>query len=108
MRNESINPLVSPSKRFEWQPKFAEVLPIKVHSNIHALATSYWLVVDHPYAALTAADGTFRIDDLPEGDHTLTVWHETVGYVTKNLKVNVKAGNVTTVPLQALASDRLR
>ena len=31
--------------------------------------------------AVTDADGTFEIKDLPEGDWTFLAWHEQSGYV---------------------------
>lgn len=40
-----------------------------------------WLhVFEHPYFAVTDDEGTFRIDGVPPGRYTLTVWHE--GWLT--------------------------
>jgi hypothetical protein len=36
-----------------------------------------WIYVfDHPYFAVTDADGSFTIKDVPPGDHVLELWHE--------------------------------
>ena len=33
-------------------------------------------VFAHPYHAVTRDDGTFAIENVPPGTHTLHVWHE--------------------------------
>jgi len=56
------------------------------HSWMHA-----WLfVADNPYHTVTDRDGRYRIDGVPPGDYTLTVWHELVG--SRDLLVEVKPG----------------
>ncbi len=45
---------------------------------------SAWIATfDHPYFAVTAADGTFSIPDLPPGEYTLVTWHEKLGKRTQ-------------------------
>lgn len=44
----------------------------------------------HPYFAVTSADGTFRIDNLPDGRYTVRAWHERLG--TQTFKVEIKGG----------------
>ena len=76
-----------------------EFLPTQITCDIHPHMKAYWLILDHPYAAITDKDGKFRIDNLPEGEHTFTVWQERVGYLDRKLGMkytaNVKAGQVT-------------
>jgi len=39
-----------------------------------------WVVVlDHPFFAVTGADGQFEIPGLPPGKHTLVAWQERLG-----------------------------
>ena len=54
---------------------------------------SVW-VFSHPYNALTDANGSFSLTDVPPGDYTLKVWHEKLG--TQTNKVSVKAGAAAT------------
>ncbi len=77
----------------------AEPLPIPVKCDIHTHMESYWLVIDHPYAAVTDAAGKFQIPDLPVGKNTLTIWHSTSGYVWRTLDVEV-TGSGTTLALK--------
>jgi hypothetical protein len=57
--------------------------------------TAWWMVVDHPYAAVTNDKGEFEIGELPDGTHAFRVWHEKSGYLEKKLEVTVKGGKVT-------------
>lgn len=107
-KNEGFHRLVSSSVPSNWKPSSAESLPTRVTSNIHPAAVSYWLVVDHPYAAITKPDGSFQLKNLPEGEHELTVWHEAVGYVAKKLAVTVVADKVEILAPVELTIDRLK
>jgi len=42
------------------------------HNNMNA----YWVAFDHPYFAVTDADGKFVISGVPAGKYTLVAWHE--------------------------------
>jgi plastocyanin len=42
----------------------------------HAWMSGWIYVFDHPYFAVTDADGSFTIKDVPPGDHVLELWHE--------------------------------
>jgi hypothetical protein len=47
-------------------------LQCEVHNNMNA----YWAAFDHPYFAVTDADGKFVISGVPAGKYTLVAWHE--------------------------------
>jgi hypothetical protein len=49
---------------------------VVVRDKDHAWPTAYLAVFDHPYFAITAPNGTFRIDGVPAGRYRLKVWHE--------------------------------
>ena len=58
--------------------------------GFHAYMESWGMAVDNPYFAITQADGTFSLHDVPPGDYTLVAWHPGVGTVTEK-KVTVPA-----------------
>lgn len=81
--NHSQGPGDAPLKR-----KFtAQEIMIKVKCNIHSWMHAYIGVVPHPYFAVSGADGSFAIKDLPPGTYTLEVWQEKLG--TQELQVTV-------------------
>ena len=79
--------------------------PVKVTCDIHAWMEAYWIVLDHPYAAVTNGQGEFEIADLPEGEHEFSIWQEKVGYVEKAYKITVKPGVNMLEPIK-IASDK--
>lgn len=64
-------------------------------------------VIDHPYAAVTDAEGQFSIPDLPPGNHSFVVWHESVqgNFVQRKLAVTVKAGETTDMTIDLPAGN---
>lgn len=49
---------------------------VRVFCNIHSSMSAVIVVVDSPWFATTAADGTFRIAGAPPGEYRLQVFHE--------------------------------
>ena len=83
----------------------SEPLPTTVKSNIHPWQKAWLLALDHPFAAITAADGRFEIRDLPPGEHHFTVWHERRGYLNKDLVLRVEHDKVAEVELKYTAEQ---
>lgn len=84
-----------------------EGLPIKTVCDFHAWMESYHLVVDHPWATVTAPDGTFEIAGVPAGKMEFVVWHERVGYVERSLKVDIVPDQTTDASGLKVAADKL-
>jgi plastocyanin len=64
------------------------MVPFKcdVHPWMHA-----WIgVLDHPYYAVTGADGSFSLKGLPPGTYTIEAWHETLGTQTQSVTIAEK------------------
>jgi hypothetical protein len=60
---------------------------VPVKCNIHSWMHCYIGVLDHPYFAVSGADGTFAIRNIPPGDYVLAAWHQTLG--TQELQVTI-------------------
>jgi len=42
---------------------------------VHGWMAAYCGVLSHPFFAVTAADGTYTIKNLPAGTYTIEAWH---------------------------------
>jgi hypothetical protein len=77
---------------------------LKIGCDVHRWMTAWIGVVDHPYFAVSGADGSFVIDNVPAGKRTVSVWHERFGTLTK--AVDVRAGGATTVEFMYTAAAK--
>jgi plastocyanin len=68
---------------------------VRVKCDIHGWMGAWFVVIDHPYHAITDGDGTFVIGNVPAGTYTLEIWHETLGATTQ--AVTVTAGQAAEV-----------
>lgn len=75
------NPLIPAGGQVPWQFKKSQGLPQAVTCSIHGWMKAWVLPLDHPYAAVSGADGSFEIKNLPVGEHTFQIWHEKSGYL---------------------------
>ncbi|MBI2962564.1 MAG: carboxypeptidase regulatory-like domain-containing protein [Deltaproteobacteria bacterium] len=83
------------------QPKFKKEVSIEleepesvaVRCDAHEWMSAVIVAMEHPYYAASDPQGTFRIGDVPPGEYTLRVWHETLG--EKSEKVTIEAGKET-------------
>ena len=86
----------------------AEVM-VPVQCDVHGWMHAYVGVLDHPYFAVSGADGMASIGNLPPGTYTVEAWHEKYGTQTQSVTVgpnetkpitfNFSAATATRVPL---------
>ncbi len=103
-KNQSVNSGVAPGDRegkLEFVYRKAEAQPLSVKCDYHTWMTAYHLPLDHPYGAVTDANGGFTIPDLPPGKHTFVVWHEAAdgNFVERKLAVEIASGVATTMEI---------
>jgi hypothetical protein len=101
--SHNIHPI--PTKNPQWnksQPQGSqpfdvswanEEVSIQVKCNIHPWMHGWMAVVKGP-TAVSDANGSFTLDNVPPGNYTLTAWQETYG--TQTQKVTVAAGKPAT------------
>ena len=65
---------------------------LRFKCDVHPWMFAYACVVDHPYYALTGADGTFKISGLPAGKYTVEVSHRKAGTVTQQVEITDAGG----------------
>jgi len=95
--SHNIHPMPENNREFNQQqspqapdiehkfPRADIMIPVKC--NVHSWMHAYIGVVDHPYFAVTAADGSFELKNVPPGDYGVTVWHEKLGEQTQQVHV---------------------
>jgi hypothetical protein len=80
--NGNFNPLIVAGGKFALpKPLVAESGRIDLACNLHPWLTAYVRVFDHPYFAVSDADGRFEIKLAPTGNFSLFVYHPTNAYL---------------------------
>lgn len=74
--------------------------------GFHAYMESWALAVEHPYYAVTNADGAFAIGDVPPGEYTLMAWHPAGGLLEQ--KITVLPNGTTEAAFQFKAATGRR
>jgi plastocyanin len=82
--NEGVAAHGSISKTFE----FPET--VKVTCDVHKWMTSWLIVQENPYYALTDANGHYKLEGVPAGTYTVQAWQESLGKSSQ--EVTVTAG----------------
>ena len=76
--------------RFERTFDEPEIM-VPFQCDVHSWMNAYVGVLDHPFFAVTGADGKFDISELPPGDYVIEAWHEELGTQTQNVTVGESA-----------------
>ena len=84
--NESQSPTDKPILKTFATPE----MMVPVQCNQHPWMRAYINVMSHPYFAVSSADGSFAIKNLPPGEYTLVAVHEKFGEQTMKVKVAPK------------------
>src|SRR3989454_9663747 len=92
--------LAVPGQTMDLTRRLAAALPasgealVRLGCDVHPWMRGWLVVLDHPYAAVTGADGRFLIDGVPPGAYTVAVWHEVLGRAEQPVTVP-PAGSAT-------------
>ena len=98
--NAGLNQAVQGGGKLEVK-LVAEKRAVPLVCDIHPWMSGQVLVLNHPFFAVTKADGSFEITGVPAGTQNLVVSQEKVGVVTaggtKGIAVVVTAGKTTDI-----------
>lgn len=105
VKNPGNNVIVPPGQEVKIEDLVASNLPVSVKCNIHGWMQGWIRIFDHPYYAVTDADGNYEIKDAPAGDYMLVVWQEGAGWAEMKAvvapngkKVRVHGRKITIKP----------
>lgn len=62
----------------------------RTQCGVHDFMQSWGIAVGNPYFAMTAADGTFTIPDLPAGEYDVIAWHPHLPIQSSRVTVSAK------------------
>jgi plastocyanin len=96
--NNAFNDLIAGGATRKLTPTSPERTPCPVTCDIHPWMLGYWMILDHPYFAVTDDKGNFEIKNVPAGTQKVVVWQEATGFVTAPAgeEVAIAAGAPTT------------
>ena len=102
IRQDGKNEAIAANDRsgtVKWQFSLPEKMPTTVKCDIHTWMEARWLIIDHPYAAITDKEGRFKIENIPAGEHNFLIWHERAGWVfggsKRSIPATIEAGKTT-------------
>ncbi len=72
---------------------------VRIDCDLHTWMRAWVVVADHPFFAVTGANGEFALNNVPPGKYTLKIWHELLGTVTRDVTVNDKPATDVTVEM---------
>jgi len=112
LKQSAFNQLIQGGSSVQFSAQGAERTPGEVTCDIHPWMRAWWMVLDHPYFAVTDAKGYFEIKNAPAGTQKVVVWQEALdknGFLTapSGDEVVIKA-NDTTVKDYTLDAGRVR
>ncbi len=113
-RQNGVNFEVKPNDRKGTlvKMKTTEISPTSIRCDLHPWTKGYWLVLNHPYSAITKEDGSFVIDLVPAGKQEFRVWHEKKGYMNAGKRTGfttrVKNGKTFDLGTIELTIDDLK
>jgi len=93
-----------PFQNMELKKSFDQVeVMVPFKCDVHPWMAAYGGVLDHPFFAVTGADGSFSIANVPAGTYTVEAWHETFG--AKTFDVTVEADGTADVSFDYAGGD---
>lgn len=77
--NKNLFNIALPRQGLVIEKKLKKPGLVDVKCDAHAWMQGWVYVAPHPYTTVTAADGSFALDQVPPGEYTLKIWHEELG-----------------------------
>jgi hypothetical protein len=92
--NQGGNVTIKTGGRAEVKDLKAQRLPLLLECNIHGWMKGRLAVFNHPYYAITDADGKFEIKNAPVGTYNIMIYHEDIGYRVGKMgePITIKSG----------------
>jgi hypothetical protein len=76
-----------------------------LHCSVHPYSQLWGFAVENPYFDVTKENGSFRVDDVPPGTYTLSVWHPTMKISSRPVSVSPGSETRIEVELEVIQVD---
>jgi hypothetical protein len=83
------------SEKYLKKPEVAK----RIYCDVHNWMVSWLAVLPHPFHAVTGADGSFTIENVPPGLYQIAAWHERPALGEKTVDVTVTPGATAEVEI---------
>lgn len=94
--SEAVAPFNDKGEIIPYDRLLTKTAQYEVVCDVHPWTHGWLLVVDHPYFAQSAANGSFTIDGVPPGTYHLRAWHPAFGIADGSVTVSAgQAANIT-------------
>ncbi|MEO8483003.1 MAG: hypothetical protein ABI634_12390 [Acidobacteriota bacterium] len=60
---------------------------LRLKCDRHPWMSAYIGIMEHPFFAVTAADGSFTLSGVPDGHYTVAMWHEQLGRLEREAAI---------------------
>ena len=87
---ETLFNIAQPMQNQESKKKLSKAGPVEFKCDVHSWMHAWVFVASSPYFAVTGADGTFSIADVPPGTYKAKAWQEKLGLQEMEVKVDAK------------------
>lgn len=94
IKNPAFNEGVSGGGKMTKKFEIPEI--VKITCDVHKWMSSFVVVNDNPYFAVTDENGGFRIENVPAGKYAIEAWQE---------KLGKRKGEVTVKPKEEVVVD---
>ena len=81
--NREVARMINSSRTMTRVFNDPEAEPIPVFCTVHPWEGATLVVTDHPYVAVSQADGSFAINNVPVGTWDFQLWHERANWLTQ-------------------------
>ncbi len=98
---ETLFNFAQPNKDQKTPKKLTKTGPIELKCDVHSWMHAWVFVAPHPYYAVTGADGTYTIDNVPAGSYKVKAWHEAAGTKDAEAKVDAKGEAKVDIAFEA-------
>jgi plastocyanin len=100
-QNSEFNEMM-PTKDMRIEKVFEKTeVPVRAKCDVHPWMSAFIGVVPHPFFAVTDANGSFTLNNVPEGEYDIEAWHEVFGRQTGKLKVKPREAATVTLTFKA-------